>query len=209
MQGVAVLQHLELPPESGTSSIFRSRFASPRFEELALPLLASIHDSARYLSRSRAEADDLVQETYLKALRGFRTFEAGTNFRAWMFQILRNTFSSSRTSTRHRLRHLHLTMDELTTPVRSGFPDPIEILLCQCRLVATELAVRRLPAYQREVFVLCDLEGASYREAAEALSIPLGTVMSRLARARKAVCRSVQEQFVRRRAKSNQHPEVN
>lgn len=198
------LQYLEFPQKTVTGSVPQSplcRLTSHRFEELVLPLLDSIYDSARYLSRNGTEAEDLVQDTCLRALRGFRTFETGTNFRAWIFQILKNTFSSSRTSAQYRMRHLHFSLDEMTTPVQSRVPDQIEILLYKSQLVSTEFAVQRLPAFQRKVLMLCDLEGLSYRDAAQELSIPLGTVMSRLARARKAIRRSIQENMVRRRAR--------
>src|SRR5260221_11034799 len=72
----------------------------PTFEVLALPLFEALYNYARWLVREPAEAEDLVQETYLKGLRGFRSFAPGTNFKAWMFRILRNTFLSSRTGLR-------------------------------------------------------------------------------------------------------------
>src|ERR1700743_2965244 len=70
---------------------------TPGFEELAMPLFPSLYNVARWLSRDPSDAEDLVQETYLKALRGFSTFEPGTNFKAWIFRILRNTYLNSRT----------------------------------------------------------------------------------------------------------------
>ena len=70
------------------------------FEELAMPLFDSLYNFARWIERDSDDAEDLVQETYLKALRGFASFQPGTNFRAWIFQILRNTFLSSRTNIR-------------------------------------------------------------------------------------------------------------
>src|ERR1700741_166341 len=73
------------------------------FEDLALPLLDSLHNFARWIAHNPNDAEDLVQETYLKALRGFASFQPGTNFRAWMFQILRNTFLSSRTKFERRM----------------------------------------------------------------------------------------------------------
>src|SRR5580658_652823 len=74
-----------------------SRPQAPEFEELAMPLLPSLYNVARWLARDPTEAEDLVQETFLKALRGFPSFEAGTNFKAWIFRILRNTYLTSRT----------------------------------------------------------------------------------------------------------------
>src|SRR5271170_7865749 len=74
-----------------------SRPQAPGFEELAMPLLPSLYNVARWLARDPTEAEDLVQETFLKALRGFPSFEPGTNFKAWIFRILRNTYLTSRT----------------------------------------------------------------------------------------------------------------
>src|ERR1700688_93084 len=77
--------------------------SSASFEELAMPLLDSLYNFARWLAHDSGDAEDLVQETYLKALRGFASFQPGTNFRAWIFQILRNTFLSSRTNYERRM----------------------------------------------------------------------------------------------------------
>ena len=81
----------------GTSSS-RNDKSSPGFEELAMPLFGSLYNFAHWLARNETDAEDLVQETYLKGLRSFASFQPGTNFRAWMFQILRNTFLSSRST---------------------------------------------------------------------------------------------------------------
>src|SRR5258708_22503252 len=80
---------------SGTSS--SQDHPSPNFEELAMPIFDSAYNLARWLTQNPSEAEDLVQETFLKALRGFSSFQVGTNFRAWIFRIMRNTFLSSRT----------------------------------------------------------------------------------------------------------------
>src|SRR6201997_4110545 len=74
-----------------------AREPSAGFEELAMPLLDSLYNFAHWLTQNREEAEDLVQETYVKALKGFGSFQLGTNFRAWIFRILRNTFLTSRT----------------------------------------------------------------------------------------------------------------
>ncbi|MBS1801811.1 MAG: RNA polymerase sigma factor [Acidobacteria bacterium] len=176
--------------------------ASAHFEELALPLFSSIHNFAYYLSRSSADAEDLVQETYLKALRGFDTFEPGSNLRSWMFRILKNTFLNSRT--RPFMRFHHIGLEEILENLPARSPDPCEIYLQRVRLLALQSAIERLATVHRNVLVLCDLEGASYREAAEALSIPIGTVMSRLARARKSIRESL-----RHEATNNSNPENN
>ena len=86
----------------GTSSPQDDR-AVPSFEELAMPLFDSLYNFARWLVQNSNDAEDIVQETYLKALRSFASFQPGTNFRAWMFQILRNTFLSSRSKLDRRM----------------------------------------------------------------------------------------------------------
>ena len=160
------------------------------FEELAMPLFDSVYNFAHWLVRDKDDAEDLVQETYLKALRGFASFHPGTNFRAWIFQILKNTFLTWRSRTR-RLPTVPLDAEdelaELQTPSETGE----SILVERSRLDAVRVAIQQLPLIFREVILLCDVQEASYREISEALSIPIGTVMSRLARARKAVRESL------------------
>ena len=153
------------------------------FEELAMPLFDSLYNFARWLSQNQNDAEDLVQETYLKALRSYASFEPGTNFRPWIFQILKNTFLSSRSKLERRMT---LAMDtEEDLPATSDTPE--SLLLGRSDIDAVRSAIEQLPVIFREVILLCDVEDASYREIAEILSIPIGTVMSRLARARKMV----------------------
>ena len=183
------MRHIELGANSlacSNAPCLPSRGNSSSFEELALPLFASVYSFAHWLTGSEADAEDLVQETYLKAFRSFSTFEPGSNFRAWIFRILKNTFLTSRTSAQHRHTTL-LNSDELLAELTSDSPDPVAILIDRARLDAVQTAMQLLPAIFREVLVLCDLEEASYRETAQTLAIPVGTVMSRLRRARKAL----------------------
>lgn len=162
-----------------------SRLPNSDFEQLALPLLDSLYNFARWLCGDAEEARDLVQETFLKALKGFASFREGTNFRAWMFRILRNTFLTSRTGLERRN-----TMQE----DEEGFAEAVVTHdtpeLALMRSAETELvqqAIANLPVPFREVLLLADIEEMKYQEVAEALTIPIGTVMSRLARARKQV----------------------
>lgn len=172
------------------SPVLQQRSSSLSFEELALPLFDSVYNFAHWLAQNQADAEDLVQETYLKALRGFTSFQPGTNFRAWIFQILKNTFLSSRARTQRRGTVTFGSEDEL--PERPANSVNVEsILLERSRLDAVQSAIQRLPVNFREALLLCDVEEASYRDITEILSIPIGTVMSRLARARKAVRESV------------------
>ena len=131
-------------------------------------------------------AEDLVQETYLKALRGFASFQPGTNFRAWMFRILRNTFLS--VCSKSELRSTVALESEGDGPeLTADTETPETILLNRSSSQILQRAMDELPSYYKEVLLLCDVEEMSYQESADILSIPVGTVMSRLSRARKAV----------------------
>jgi RNA polymerase sigma factor (sigma-70 family) len=168
---------------------------SAGFEDLALPLFDSLYNFARWLVHDQNDAEDLVQETYLKALRGFGSFQPGTNFRSWIYRILRNTFLSSRSTV--ELRMTVATDEEEDYPaLPTIFSTPESRLIERSGNDAVRCAIEQLPVIFREVILLCDVEGASYREIAEILSIPIGTVMSRLARARGAVRETFRKQEV-------------
>lgn len=160
------------------------------FEDLAMPLFDSAYNFAYWLAQNKDDAEDLVQETYLKAFRGFASFKPGTNFRAWMFQILKNTFLSEYAKTKHR-EAVTLSSDEVLLELPASSDGVDLILFERSRLDAIRAAIEQLPVIFREVLLLCDVEQAAYREIADILSIPIGTVMSRLARARKAVRESL------------------
>jgi RNA polymerase sigma-70 factor (ECF subfamily) len=162
---------------------------SAGFEELAMPLFDSLYNFAGWLVHNQINAEDLVQETYLKALRGFASFQAGTNFRAWMFRILRNTFLSSCSTLDRRMTVEIDSEDDAMLPATCATPESLFIERSQENAVRN--AIEQLPVIFREVLLLSDVEDASYQEISEILSIPMGTVMSRLARARKAVRESV------------------
>ena len=153
------------------------------FEELSMPLFDSLYNLARWLAQNQNDAEDLVQETYLKAWRSFTSFQPGTNFRAWIFRILRNTFLGSRSKLEWRMTTAMESEEDL--PAIPATPE--SLLIGRFDMDAVQRAIEQLPVIFREVIVLCDVEEASYREIAEILSIPVGTVMSRLARARKMV----------------------
>jgi len=163
---------------------------SSSFEQLALPLLDSAYNFAYWLAQNRDNAEDLVQETYLKALRGFSSFRPGSNFRAWLFQILKNTFLTS-CSEAKRGSTVPLDSGEVVPLLPVNSTSAESMLVDRSRSDTIRVAIEQLPIAFREVILLCDVEDASYREIAEILSIPIGTVMSRLARARKAVRESL------------------
>jgi RNA polymerase sigma-70 factor (ECF subfamily) len=152
------------------------------FETLAVPLLDGLYNFARWLSGDADEARDLVQETFVKSLKGFSSFREGTNFRAWMYRILRNTFLTSRTGLERRNTQQE---DEEGLAEISISPEVALIRRADTELV--QAAIAHLPPAFREVVLLADLEEMKYQEIAEALDIPIGTVMSRLARARKQI----------------------
>jgi RNA polymerase sigma-70 factor (ECF subfamily) len=168
------------------------RLSATTFEELALPLFDQLYNFARWLAQDTAEAEDLVQETYVKALRGFSSFQVGTNFRAWMYRILRNSFLSSRTGLKTTVA-FDEEEHEAVTSVES--PTPETLLIRQADREMVQQALEELPVYFREILLLCEVEEMSYQEIAETLSIPPGTVMSRLSRARKALRRVLQEKM--------------
>jgi RNA polymerase sigma-70 factor (ECF subfamily) len=154
------------------------------FEQLALPLFARLYNFAHWLTQDRALAEDLVQETYMKALRGFSSFQQGTNFRAWMYKILRNTFLTSQTGLKASVS-LDDDDEKVADPAAAHTPE--SLLLARVEQETIQEALEELPVRFREIILLCDVEEMSYQEIAETLAIPRGTVMSRLSRARKVM----------------------
>jgi RNA polymerase sigma-70 factor (ECF subfamily) len=157
------------------------------FEELAMPHFAKLYNFAHWLTQDRAAAEDLVQETYMKALRGFSSFQQGTNFRAWMYKILRNTFLTTQSGLK-AWASVSLDSDDDDKPTEPAASEtPESVLLARVQQETIQSALESLPVKFREIVLLCDLEEMTYQEIGETLGIPIGTVMSRLSRARKAV----------------------
>ena len=181
-------------------NLVRMFWASPQsdsFEELAMPLFDQLYNLAHWLTQNREEAEDLVQETYVKALKGFSSFQPGTNFRAWMYRILRNTFLTSRTGLRATSTvPLDAEADGPELAVEQETPETILMRLTDSK--ALQSAIDGLPVHYREILLLCEVEEMSYQEIAESLSIPIGTVMSRLSRARKTLRDVLRLQFQKR-----------
>ena len=169
--------------------------SSATFEQLALPLLPSLYSHAFWLSRDHAEAEDLVQETLTKSLRAFGSFEAGTNFKAWIFRILRNTYLTSVTGlAATRTGSLEEELAGRDGASDANYPEaaidrqtPEVNLLMLSDTAALQAAMEKLPAPLLEVILLCDVEEMKYKEIATVLGIPIGTVMSRIARGRAAL----------------------
>lgn len=158
------------------------------FEETALVHLDAVYRSALRFTHNRAEAEDLVQETYLRAWRGFRGFNPGTNCRAWLLTIQRNAFLNRlRREGREVLGADAPLGDEENVPAFEGdLPQdsPENVFLRTVVHGDVDRALKGLPLAFREAVMLVDLEGLSYKEAAQVMSCPVGTVMSRLARGR-------------------------
>ena len=166
------------------------RLPDTTFEDLALPLFDQLYNFAHWLTQDATEAEDLVQEAYTKALRGFSGFQLGTNFRAWMFRILRNTFLTSRSG----LKSAASEEQELDC-MASRHPTPEAILIQQADRELVQQALTQLAVPFREILLLCEVEEMSYEEIAQVLAIPMGTVMSRLYRARRALRSLLFEKF--------------
>ncbi|AEU35696.1 RNA polymerase sigma factor [Granulicella mallensis] len=166
---------------------------SARFEQFVLPLLPSLYSHAFWLSRSHEEAEDVVQETISKALRAFDSFQSGTNFKAWIFRILRNTFLTSRTAiAASRTVFLEDQVDLLD--VSDPSPTPEDHLLRLDNHAALTEALESLHPQLREVLLLCEVEELKYKEIAMVLDIPIGTVMSRISRARRTLHEQLRQQ---------------
>jgi RNA polymerase sigma-70 factor (ECF subfamily) len=149
------------------------------FEELFLPLLAAAYNLAFWIVGREADAEDVVQEAYLKALKRFNGFR-GTNARSWLLSIVRNTAYSWVKQHSHDSKVVSFD-EELHTPV---WDERYSRSHLQDRINQLHAALALLPAEFREILLLRDIEGWSYKELASILNIPTGTVMSRLSRAR-------------------------
>src|SRR6476660_8835114 len=163
---------------------------SPAFESEALASLDSLYRAALRLTRVPADAEDLVQDTYLKAFRAAGSFEPGTNLRAWLFTILHNT---ARNRARDRARDTvavdsDIVDNAVDAPPAGGPAETPETLLLKDTLAPDlQAAVDGLPDQFREAVWLRDVEEFSYAEIADMLQIPIGTVMSRISRGRRAL----------------------
>jgi RNA polymerase sigma-70 factor, ECF subfamily len=167
---------------------------SADFEQLALPLLPPLYNHAFWLARNHAEAEDLVQETLSKALRAFDSFQSDTNFKGWIFRILRNTFLTSRSGIATS-RTIFLEDHPDTLDTTDTGPSPEDNLIRLDNQAALQRALEKLEAPLREALLLCDVEEVKYRDIALILDIPIGTVMSRISRARRALRQLLQPQL--------------
>lgn len=167
--------------------------ARREFEQTALPLLDNLYGAAMRLTRDPAEAEDLVQDSMVRAYRFWDSFKQGTNIKAWLFTILRNTFINGY-HRRGRKKSFHndvnAQMRSLGPTVAVGNsasqpPGPEEAVSSQITQARIREALDALPPDYRTAVTLADLEGLSYKEIAEVMDCPIGTVMSRIYRGRK------------------------
>ena len=172
-----------------------------RFTDDAMGFLDALFSAALRMTRNAAEAEDLVQETYLKAYRGYGSFQEGTNLKAWLYRILTNTFINSYRAKKRRPDESDLEeIEDLYLYRRLGGLEAAaagrsaeEEVLDSFTDDEVKNAVESLPEQFRIAVLLSDVEGFSYKEIAEIMDVPIGTVMSRLHRGRKALQKSLYE----------------
>src|SRR5246500_392995 len=165
------------------------------FADQAMEYMSSLYSAALRMTRNPSDAEDLVQETYLKAYRAFGSFQEGTNLKAWLYRILTNTFINSYRARRRRPEQSELDeVEDLYLYRRLGGLEAVsagrsaeEAVLEHLTESDIKEAVESLPEQSRMAVLLADVEGFSYKEIAEILDVPIGTVMSRLHRGRKAL----------------------
>lgn len=161
------------------------------FEEMVLPHREALYGHALALTHNADEAEDLVQETTLRALRGFESFRADGPVRAWLLTILRNLFINGYRTRVRMPRAVSLDALDNPDPIVPVEPGPERQVFSRLEHEALTRAVANLPTDYREVLVLSDIRGLSYQEISEHLGVPIGTVRSRLSRARGRVRRAL------------------
>ena len=163
------------------------------FAEDAMPLMDGLYSAAMRMTRNAADAEDLVQETYLKAFNAYERFETGTNLKAWMYRILTNSYINAYRKKQRRPDESDIDdIEDLYLYRRLGGAESAVLsrsaedeLLEMFGEDEVKLALEDLPEHYRMPILLADVEGFAYKEIAEILEVPIGTVMSRLHRGRK------------------------
>jgi RNA polymerase sigma factor (sigma-70 family) len=157
------------------------------FEQDVLPHLNSAYNLARWLTRNCEDAEDIVQEAYLRAFKSYRCFRGG-DARPWLLKIVRNVYYTSRQ--KNSARHF-MAFDEDMITTDPCLPNPEEVLIQESSGVLVRRAFEALPTRSREILTLRELEGMSYKEISTVMAVPAGTVMSILSRARARLRQSV------------------
>jgi RNA polymerase sigma-70 factor (ECF subfamily) len=172
-----------------------------RFAEEAMEFMGSLYSAALRMTRNPSDAEDLVQETYLKAYRAFGSFQEGTNLKAWLYRILTNTYINAYRARRRRPEQTELDeVEDLYLYRRLGGLEAVtagrsaeEEVLEHFSEAEVKEAVESLPEQFRMAVLLADVEGFSYKEIADILEVPIGTVMSRLHRGRRALQKALHD----------------
>jgi RNA polymerase sigma-70 factor (ECF subfamily) len=185
------------------------------FADQAMPFMSALYSAALRMTRNPADAEDLLQETYLRAYRGFGGYTDGTNLKAWLYRILTNTYINQYRAKKRRFDETNLDeAEDLYLYKRLGGLEAVtagrsaeDELMDWFTDTEVKEAVEALPEQFRMAVLLADVEGFSYKEIAEILDIPIGTVMSRLHRGRKALQKELYE-FASSRGLTERAPRV-
>lgn len=187
--------------------------SQPLFEEQALPLLDQLYGGAMRLTRNPQDAEDLIQETYLKAYKNFDSFKQGTNLKAWLYRIMTNTYINSYRKAKRRPAEssaddlsdfqLYTTAGHDSTGLESAEVEALKLMPDS----AISEAMNDLPEDYRMVVYYADVVGLAYKEIAEIMDTPLGTVMSRLHRGRKLL-RGALKDVAREEGIGLNHPDM-
>ncbi|HVR10384.1 MAG TPA: sigma-70 family RNA polymerase sigma factor [Thermoanaerobaculia bacterium] len=192
-QGVVMVKGMSMPKASADHQ------KGWDFEAAAMPFVDALYNTAYRMTRNAEDAEDLVQETYLKAYRYYDKFEEGTNFKAWLFKIMKNTFINNyrkkqQTPALSDFADIEESYEtQVSEDAAKQIKNPEQELLENVLDEDVQRAIDKLPPDYRMVVLLADLEGFSYKEIADILEVPVGTVMSRLYRGRRLMEASMLE----------------
>ena len=190
-------------PEQGAARVIDPETRS-RLEQAALEHIDALYRTALRMTRNASDAEDLVQEAYLRAFRSLHQFTEGTNLRAWLFRILTNTYINEYRRRQRRptssslddIEEFYLYDHLVQSPVQPPDERPEDVVVERLTIDNVIQAIESLPEEFRQVVLLADVEGFAYREIAEIVGIPVGTVMSRLFRARRRLQKQLYDSAV-------------